>query len=420
MRFVEEEKLLSCVHCGFCLEACPTYLEEGVEADSPRGRILLLRALEEGRVEPDAAVRGHLDSCLGCRACETACPAGVPYGELIEKARPYVEKTRPWPARLARRALGHLLASGVLRRPAFALLRPLLGAPWLRALATRLPLPLLPWAAALPADPERGALPRFLEARNTTEGTSRGTVLLLEGCVAESAFRATNRAMARLLAHAGYRVQVLDAGCCGALPLHLGDDVHARQRSRDTLAATGDLADIDWIVPTAAGCGAHLREMAELLPGEASAEEFAARVRDPLTLLAEADLPPPRTTVRARVALHHACHLLHAQGVGEEVERLVRAVPGVELVDLPEADICCGSAGTYNLTEREMATRLGKRKVANIMTSGAEIVLAANPGCLLQIGAGLLREGKPIRYEHPVDFLARAYGVGPEPGSRRD
>ena len=447
MRFVEEEGLLACVHCGFCLEACPTYLEDGIEADSPRGRILLIRALEEGRIEPDAQVRRHLDSCLGCRGCETACPAGVPYGELIEKARPFVEKTRPAPARLLRRALGHLLAAPTLRRPAFAALRPILGARWFRNLASTIPLPLLPWAAALPPETEAGRLPRVFEPTGGIEREPqagrrphppaetgdrihtefepaaqiptevprhRGTVLMLEGCVAESAFRATNRATARMLAHAGYRVRVLDAGCCGALPLHLGDEEHAQQRARDTLRAVGAGEGIDWIVPTAAGCGAHLQELEHRLPDEPGAAALAARVRDPLVLLAEAEMPPPPRTTPVRVAIHHACHLVHAQGVRDEIDRLIGAVPGVQLVPLHEADLCCGSAGTYNLTEREMAARLGGRKVENIQASGAEVVLAANPGCLLQIGSGLVRANASVRFEHPIAFLARAYGLGPD------
>jgi glycolate oxidase iron-sulfur subunit len=415
MRFVEEEKLLSCVHCGFCLQACPTYLETGSEAESPRGRILLIRALEEGRVAPDAAVREHLDSCLGCRACETACPAGVPYGSLIEAARPFVEQARPLLNRWLRRALSRLLTASVPRRFAGRMLRPLLGHPALARLARRIPFSPLAYAAALPPDPEGTPLPRLLEAR----GRSRGTVALLEGCVAETAFRATNRATARLLAHAGFRVVIpAAAGCCGALPLHLGDDAAARKLAAP-LARIAVETGADWIVPTAAGCGAQLQELAVLLPEDPNAVLVAAKVRDPLSLLAEGGLPTPLHAIAQKVAVHDPCHLIHAQHVSDEVRVLLSTIPGLELVPLPESDVCCGSAGTYNLTQPAMARRLRDRKLRNIRQSGAGIIAAANPGCLLQIRAGAILDRAPFELAHPIDLLARAHGLeGPPPPAR--
>ncbi|MFP6664527.1 MAG: heterodisulfide reductase-related iron-sulfur binding cluster [Deltaproteobacteria bacterium] len=407
MRFVEEEKLLSCVHCGFCLQACPTYLETGSEADSPRGRILLIQALEEGRIEADASVRAHLDGCLGCRACEPACPAGVPYGSLIEAARPFVEQSRPLPSRLARRALARVLTAAAPRRLAGRLLRPLLGHPALARLARRIPLAPLAYAAALSADPEGTPLPRVLEAR----GPSRGTVALLEGCVAETAFRATNRATARLLAHAGYRVVVpAAAGCCGALPLHLGDAVASRALATK-LARIAAETDADWIVPTAAGCGAHLQGLAELLPDDPHAAQLAAKVRDPLSLLAQGGLPVPPHAIAQKVAVHEPCHLIHAQHVSDEVRVLLGTITGLELVPLMEADVCCGSAGTYNLTQPAMARRLRDRKLRNIHQSGAALIAAANPGCLLQIRAGAILDEAPFEIVHPIDLLARAHGL---------
>lgn len=406
MSFVAAEKLLACVHCGLCLSSCPTYVELGTEADSPRGRILLMRALAEGRLEPTAEVRRHLDSCLGCRACETACPSGVPYGSLVEAVRPLVEERRSLPGRLARRALGAVLTRPAARRLAAAPLRPFAGAPWLRALARRTASPWAAYAAALPTA-SRPPLPAVLEP----EGTPRGSALLLPGCVAHDLFPHTTVAIARLLQRAGVRVVVArDAPCCGALSLHLGHRERARALARQVLAATA-ATPTDWVVTTAAGCGALLREYGDLLPGDPGAAALAARARDPLALLAELGLPPVRDAVRRTVAVHDPCHLLHGQGVRDEVRALLRAVPGLELVELEEADLCCGSAGTYNLTERAMAARLAARKLERIAASGAEVVAAANPGCLLQIRAGVIARGMPVAVEHPADLLAAAHGL---------
>jgi glycolate oxidase iron-sulfur subunit len=408
VRFVEQEKLLSCVHCGLCLSACPTYVELGTEADSPRGRILLLRALEEGRLEPTAEVRRHLDSCLGCRACETACPSGVPYGTLIEAARPFVERSRPAPGWLARRALGAVLTRPLARRLATAPLRAVAGAGWLHRLARRVPSTWTAYAAALPAATPHATLPAVLEP----EGALRGSALLLPGCVAQDLFPHTTVAIARLLARAGVRVVVAqESGCCGALSLHLGQAERARSLARAVLA-TAAATPTDWLVTTAAGCGALLREYPHLLPDDPRAATLAARARDPLALLAELGLPPARHALTRTVAVHDPCHLVHGQGVRGEVRALLAAVPGVRLVELDESDLCCGSAGTYNLTEPAMAARLAARKLERIAASGADVIAAANPGCLLQIRAGALVRGMPVAIEHPADLLAAAHGLG--------
>lgn len=417
MGFVAEEDLLSCVHCGFCLEACPTYMENALESDSPRGRILLIRALEEGRLEPDADIRRHLDSCLGCRACEPACPAGVPYGALIEATRPFLEKTRPLPARLMRRTLSSLLTRQTPRRVAALLLRPALHT-MVKRLAKLLPLSPLAYLAALPTD-KGGPLPRVLEAH----GTRKGTVLLLEGCVAETFFRSTNRATARLLAYAGFEVLIPEGqGCCGALPLDLGNADTARTLAR-SLADFAAANETDWIIPTASGCGSHLSGLGHFLGNETAAAAVAKKVRDPLSLLAEVGLPDARIPLPERVAVHDPCHLIHAQGVCDEVRSLLLTIPEIELVPLEESDVCCGSAGTYNLTQPDMAGRLQQRKVENVLASGAAIIAAANPGCLLQIRAGLLRAREAISIEHPLELLARAHGLledeGPVAAQRR-
>lgn len=406
-RFVPEEKLLSCVHCGLCLSSCPTYVELGNEADSPRGRILLMRALEEGRLEPTPDVTGHIDRCLGCRACETACPSGVPYGSLLEATRPFVEQHRPPFGRLLRQGLDAFLTRPALRRAATAPLRLLAGRTWTADLARATSSSLLGYAAALPRWRGVSSLPRVV----APEGHDKGTAVLLTGCVAETSFPETTGQIARLLARAGVRVVIPpDQGCCGALSLHLGDDV----RSRDlALTLTRRVLDDEatWYVPTASGCGAHLLEFGDLLPNDSAASRIAAGTRDALDLLAEVGLPEPRRSIDAKVAMHDPCHLVHGQGVKETPRRLLREVPGLDLVELEDGGFCCGSAGTYNLTEPVLAARLLERKLDAIGRSGADTVAAANPGCLLQIRAGAILHDLPVSVVHPVELLARAHGL---------
>jgi len=405
-RFVAREKLLTCVHCGLCLAACPTYVELGVEADSPRGRIHLMRALEEGALAPTPEVIRHLDLCLGCRACETACPSGVEYGALIEAARPYIERFRPVPGRWGRRALAAVLTTPALRRAAFAPLRLVGGARWVRRLARRLGSPWLAYVAAFPGAARAPGLPSsVLEP----EGQPRGTAVLLTGCVAGTVFGGTNVATARLLRRAGVRVLVpRGQGCCGALAVHLGAAERARTLAR-RLARVVGASGADWVVSNAAGCGAFLREYGALLAGDPAAAAVGSRARDALALFAELGLPPPSRPLACTVAVHDPCHLAHGQGVRAQVRQLLAAVPGVRLVELEESDMCCGSAGTYNLTEPRMARRLLERKLDRIAATGADVVAAANPGCILQIRAGTILRGLPVRVEHPLDLLAAAH-----------
>jgi glycolate oxidase iron-sulfur subunit len=406
MRFVDSAALDACVHCGLCLASCPTYVALGEEADSPRGRIHLMRALEEGRLEPTPEVRTHLDLCLGCRACETACPSGVRYGRLIEAARPFVEAHRPWAARTARRVLARSLASPVLGRSGLAALG------WLgrrRAFGRLAPDAVRPWVALAGATRDAGFAappPGVLEP----EGPPRGTAVLLPGCAPARLF-GTARAAATLLVRAGVRVVVPPtAGCCGALALHLADAAGARALARRTVRAAAR-PDADWVVTTAAGCGALVREYDHLLPGDAVAAGVAQRARDPLELLDELGLPPAVRPLTRTVTVHDPCHLAHGQGVRAAVRRLLAAIPGVRLVELDEADTCCGSAGTYNLTEPAMAARLLARKVDRIAASGADVVAAANPGCLLQMRAGATSRRLEVAVEHPLALLASAHGL---------
>lgn len=411
MRFVEPERLLTCVHCGLCLASCPTYVELGGEADSPRGRIHLMRALEEGRLAPTAEVVRHLDLCLGCRACETACPSGVEYGKLIEAARPYVEAFRPPLVRWRRRALAAVLTSRTLGPLAFAPLRLVGGRRWLAQLARRAPVAALrPWlalAAAAPGGRRPPPSPAVLEP----EGRARGTAVLLTGCAPATLFAHSQRAAGALLVRAGVRVVVPPAqGCCGALLLHLGAADRAGALAA-AAAATLAARRPDWVVTAAAGCGALLRGYGDLLAGDAHGAWVAAHARDTLDLLAELGLPPPPHSLARTVAVHDPCHLAHGQGVRAPVRQLLAAIPGVRLVELEEADWCCGSAGTYNLTERAMAARLLERKLDRIVASGAQVIAAANPGCLLQIRAGAIRRGLSVVIAHPLDLLADAHGV---------
>jgi glycolate oxidase iron-sulfur subunit len=403
---VDPEQLRTCVHCGLCLASCPTYVELGTETDSPRGRIYLMRGLEEGTLTPTPEVIRHLDGCLGCRACETACPSGVRYGALIEATRPYIQQARPTATRLRRRALGAVLGTRSLRRAAFAPMRLVAGSGWLRRLAPRLPGLWAAYAAALPRL-RRARLPAVLEP----PGRARGTAVLLTGCVADTAFSDTNAATALLLQKAGVRV-IVPAGdvCCGALAMHLGLGDEARARVRRAATALA-VPEADWIVTNAAGCGALLKEYDHVLPGDAAAATVAGKARDALELLAELGLPAPEVALPRTVAVHDPCHAAHGQGVRMPARRLLATVPGLRLVDLDESDWCCGSAGTYNLTERAMARRLLDRKLDRIAASGADVIAAANPGCVLQIRAGALARRLTVDVEHPIDLLARAHGL---------
>jgi glycolate oxidase iron-sulfur subunit len=406
-RFVEYEKFLDCVHCGLCLSACPTYVELGTEMDSPRGRIYLMKGLEEGTLQLTADVARHLDLCLGCRACETACPSGVRYGDLIESARSFVEEhhRRAWLDRWRRRLITGLFAYPPRLRLLLLPLRflELIGVltALRRASGIMAMLPKLGWWEAVP---------EVVPAR----GGERQRVGLLAGCVAQVLFAETNRATVRVLAHNGCSVTTpVRQVCCGALYLHAGERERALQCARRNIETFP--ADLGAIITNAAGCGAMLKQYGELLADDpayaARAQAFSARVRDVTEFLAAIPLVPPRGEVRARVTYHDACHLAHGQGVRDAPRQLLQQIPGVELVELADSDTCCGSAGSYNLTEPEMARRLAERKAANIRATGATCVAAANPGCAMQIQAALRRARLNTVVIHPVELLDRAYGA---------
>jgi glycolate oxidase iron-sulfur subunit len=404
------DAIRSCVHCGICLPACPTYRALGEEMDSPRGRVYLMRAVAEGRLAPTATYTHHLDLCLGCRACETACPAGVPFGSLLETARADIHlRGRP-----ARRRLLEAFLFGVFPEPerfavVLGLLRRYRG--WgVQGLVRRLGLlRRFPRLAAMDAlledvpgtDPE--PLPEFLAAR----GHARGRVALLTGCVQRHLFAGVNRDTMRLLSLAGWDVVAPRAqGCCGALDLHAGRLEAFAARAAALASAFPE--DLDVLVTDAAGCGSALREYAHRLPDSAAAR-LGARARDVSELLAGADLPLAPLPVT--VTYHDACHLAHGQQVRREPRELLRRIPGLTLVELPDSDLCCGSAGVYNILQPDMADRLLDLKLARIRETGARVVAAGNPGCLLQIAKGARARGLALEVLHPVALLARAAGV---------
>ena len=399
----------TCVHCGFCLQSCPTYLALQDENDSPRGRILLMRELVEGNLGvDDPTVHTHIDRCLGCRACETACPSGVPYGELLEATRATLNRTRPIPP-LAR------LILAVFARPRL-LAAALLGSRLLRA--TRLPALLarvvggrLGFGLAMLASTEPAVPRRAYTARGTG---ARGTAAVLTGCVMEGLLAETNRATERVLVENDYALASAPGQrCCGALHAHAGDLETARALARANVAAF-ERSGADYVAVNAAGCGAMMKEYGHLLHDDAEwharAAAVAARVRDVSELLHAAG-PKPGAELPVTVTYDAPCHLLHAQRVVSPPLAVLAAVPGLQLAPLTDADQCCGSAGIYNLIEPDVSNAVLEPKLANVRATGAPLVATGNPGCMMQIGAGLRRAGIPARSVHPVDLLDASYAA---------
>ena len=412
--FVDHEKFFDCVHCGLCLASCPTYVELGTEMDSPRGRIVMMRALQEGHAQLDAEIVGHLDLCLGCRACETACPSGVRYGELIEGVRPFIEQhyRRPVLERVKRWMMNKTFPNPLGAR-LFALSLKVGAALGLARFAhsEAMPVKLRYWLGLLP---ERGTVSSApLLERYPAIGEKRHTVAVLSGCVMSTVFGATNQSTVKVLRHNGCEVLVPKAqSCCGALLLHNGDKLNALSLARHNIDVFGKL-ELDALIINAAGCGAMMKEYGELFKDDPAyrdkAERLTEKMKDVAEFVGSIPLTPPTREVRAKVTYHDACHLAHGQGVREQPRALLRAIPGLTFANLPESDWCCGSAGTYNLTQPEMAARLLERKVGNIQATEADVVVTGNPGCLMQIRAGLQQHGLPIQAVHTIDLLAQAY-----------
>jgi glycolate dehydrogenase iron-sulfur subunit len=409
------EALRACVHCGICLPQCPTYRVLGQEMDSPRGRLYLMRAAAEGRIGLSETFGRHLDLCLGCRACESACPSGVTFGSLLEATRAQFRRGRSSPP-LLEKAVFALFPEprrlGALLGPFRLYQRSGLGSLVRRSRLLRRFPRLAAMEALLPDVPAAVPLPAYVPAR----GRRRGRVGLLLGCVQRHLYPDVNRDTARLLALAGWDVAIPPAqGCCGALDLHAGRLDEFRGRAR-ALAASFP-TDVDFVVTNAAGCGSAMKEYGHWLPDDPAAVTLAARTRDVSEVLAPADLPLGRLDVT--VTYHDACHLAHGQRIRREPRELLGRVPGLRLAELAESDLCCGSAGIYNLLEPDMADRVLARKIDRIAATGARIVVSGNPGCLLQIAKGARARGLDLEVVHPVTLLARAVDAREAEGGDR-
>lgn len=439
---VPVELFLDCIHCGLCTSSCPTYLETGDENQGPRGRIYLMRAVSEGRLPLDDAVRTPLETCLDCRACETACPSGVQYGRIIEPFRVAMEETAvqahwngdpdqvalpspkidagdwfrrwilfrlfPYPGRLGwslfpARLLKRIGLFDVMTRPVAAV------APQ----RVRRLMELLP--QQLPSEP---ALPERLPAI----GPKRAKVALFRGCAADALFRQVHWATARVLQANGCEVWIpRDQACCGAIHYHAGSSDPARDFADANVAAFRREA-VDAVVVNVAGCGSMVKDYGHHWhdAGSPDREALATKTRDIHEFLDELGLIEPTGSVELTATYHDACHLAHAQKIREAPRRLLSKIPGLKLVPLPESEVCCGAAGTYNLTQPEMSDRLGRRKRENIKKTGAEVVVSANAGCTLQIAKKLSPTDRPLPVLHPMELLDRSYAAGGAYGRARD
>jgi glycolate oxidase iron-sulfur subunit len=411
------ELIADCVHCGFCLPACPTYVSWGEEMDSPRGRIDLMKGVADEAIPLDAVVAGHIDACLGCMACVTACPSGVRYDLLIEATRAKVEDAVP-------RSAG----DRAFRELVFALfpyprrLRAMIPALWLGTklgltriaagpLGKLLPARLRQLATMAPPIALRDAFSSLPE-RTAAKGERRARVALVAGCVQRAFFPGVNDATIRVLSAEGCEVLVpRGQGCCGALSLHSGRPDEAKRFAR-ALIERFERAHVDAIIINAAGCGSTLKEYGEIFAADPDwrerARAFAEKVKDVNEYLATLEPRAPRRPLTMRVAYHDACHLAHAQRVRAQPRMLLRTIPGLELLEIPDGDQCCGSAGTYNLFQPESAHEVGVRKVDNVQSVAPDLVASANPGCTLQMQSIFRERGVALRAAHPIELLDAA------------
>jgi glycolate oxidase iron-sulfur subunit len=412
---IDYRNFQECVHCGLCTASCPTYVETSNENDSPRGRIYLMRAVTDGRLAMGSDVRRHLELCLDCRACESACPSGVRYGTLIEPFKIVLQKDAPAEARaslLQRMILHHLFPYSGRVKAALAparLFQKLGLLDWAEksGMTRVLPPTLRRMMAMLPQLSSRSRLPETLPSL----GPKRGRVALFLGCVGDAMYPETNAATARVLQQNGCEVVIPRAQvCCGAIHYHSGVEEPALEMARANMRAF-DPDAFDAIIVNAAGCGAMLKEYHHILPAAERdrAARFVAKVKDISEFLVALGPVKPEHPVRLKVTYHDACHLCHAQQIRAQPRELLAMIPGVELVPLEESELCCGAAGTYNLTQPEMSERLGQRKMDHIEATGAQVVAAGNVGCILQVARKIKERGSPIEVVHPVDLLDRAY-----------
>ncbi len=407
---IQYDKLLDCIHCGLCTSACPTYLETGNENDSPRGRIHLMRAVIDNRIPLDNKVARHLDLCLDCRACETACPSGVQYGQLIEPFRSDMHKQKdivtggavsgwfrslfllglfPYPTRLSFALFPMRILQWTQLDKVFDFLR----------IIKLFPKSIQRMYRMLP---KRLSLGKGHPERYEAFGKRRATVALFTGCVSSVISPQTNQATIDVLRHNGCDVIIPQKQtCCGAIHFHNGEEEQAHQFAKANVAAF-PFDEVDAVVTNVAGCGAMLKEYHQF-------PNFIKKVMDISEFLIQLGVVPPENNVPAKVTYHDACHLCHAQSISHQPRELLQMIPGIELVPLSESKICCGAAGSYNLSEPDMSDRLANRKKQNILKTKAEIVASANIGCTMQIDATLRHAGEKIQVLHPVELLARGY-----------
>jgi glycolate oxidase iron-sulfur subunit len=417
--------LMRCIHCGLCLQQCPTYRIIGMEADSPRGRLHLIREVAEKQRNLSADVIKHLDLCVSCQACESVCPSGVKYGHLLFMARTQIAKQSK-PSRVER-VVRWLAFDQLISHPAYMRV---FG--WGLKLYQRLgiqaivrKLGVLRFFPKLLGSME-GILPRlgrFYNPPKTREiapiGEERYRVGFLTGCVMPLAFGETQEATARVLARNGCRVIIPDGQvCCGALHAHFGERDKAKGMARRNIDAF-EKAKVDYVISDAAGCSAMLKEYGELLADDPAyaerAEHFGHKVRDVTELLGSMPLVPPTHAISARVTLQEPCHLAHAQKIKKAPRDILKVIPGIQFVEMKDSDRCCGSGGIYNIVHPEVSDIMLDEKIANITATKADIVVSANPGCMMQVGQGLQRSGSNARLVHIVTLLDEAYGKPEQP-----
>jgi glycolate oxidase iron-sulfur subunit len=425
----DEDKFSACVHCGMCLESCPTYLETGLEHQSPRGRVHLIKAVAEGKIEIDEGFEDPVFTCLDCRACETACPSGVQVGALIEEARGQIRQAIPlkgWKALVSKLVLRglfphparlHTLGSflKVYQRSGLQTLIRKTG------LMKILPQHLQDMEKVMPQihQPLMTKYPETIPA----EGETKKRVAMLTGCVMDVMFSDINEATARVLTKNGYEVVVpREQRCCGALHIHAGDREQGKKLARQNIDAFLT-ADVDNVIVNAAGCGCALKEYPELFHNDpeykAKAELFADKIEDVSKFLYDNGYEKPKGSLNTRITYHDACHLAHGQGVRFEPRQLLKDIPGVQLVEQPEADRCCGSAGIYNITNPEMAAKVLDVKMGYV-PEDVELISMGNPGCMLQMAMGTLKHGRNQKVVHTVQLLDWAYQKEKEVTQNKD
>ena len=411
----DKELIDTCVHCGFCLPACPTYQSWGEEMDSPRGRIYLMKQVAEGALPLDRGVVRHIDACLGCMGCVTACPSGVKYDALIEQMRAEIENRYPrrWSDRIFRESIFALFPYPL--RLKIAVLLQLIyvktGLRWVfhaLGLHRLLPRRTAQMESLMPNVSARlltSSLPPFSPAR----GERRARVALIAGCVQRVYFPEVNDATIRVLNAEGCDVLVpRGQGCCGALSLHSGRAREAQSFAKD-IVARFERENVDAVLVNAAGCGSNLKEYGRLFAGDPQWSErgarFAAKVKDVSEFLVSLGARAQRHPMSLKIACHDACHLAHAQRIRSQPRELLRSIPGVELSDVPDGDQCCGSAGIYNLLQPKSAREIGARKVENVLSTHAQLLASTNPGCTLQIQMMLRERGEHLAAAHPIELL---------------